>query len=451
MIQTCKSFLISVILNLGILCLSTSCRSDNEEILLNTVGELEIETSVQGFQSEDTTDTRAITVNGITSFESGDAIGLIAVKGGNVMSQCNNVKLTYSGGSRWRATTPLYDFGADNYIAYYPFNDDMSNKTSVDAIKSAFPVQANQSTAADFKKSNLLTAQTTSSEGNLRFKFAPAFAMVQFAKPANFQGYCSTTNFTYPFHNKNDNSITITSGLSFYDNSGTYQRIIRPSTSTKIEITYSIDGAIKLTYSKDVTIASGHYKTLVHNNTINRKLKVGDFAYRSKDDKLAFLPGDASYCSDKERCVGVVAYLGNLYGHNNHPHGAVLSKTWRENVTWHEACQVSSELTAPIGTSDWYFAGNREMAYVISGKQPESDTPGILGVELGKKLQPNLRAAGGDFPNLGVYAGGRFWTPYDEGGDDRKALYIVAYDGDMGNKRWELKGNRLRVQYLFAF
>lgn len=454
MIQTYKSFLISVILNLSILCLSTSCHSDNEEIFHNTVSELKIETSTQGFLSEDTTNTRANTANGVTTFEIGDAIGLIAVKGASVISQCNNVKLTYSGGGRWRSATPLYDFGADNYIAYYPFNDNMSNKTSVDAIKSTFSIPTDQSTVANFKNSNLLTAQTTSSGGSLRFRFVPAFAMVQFHKPADFNGYCSTTNFTYSFHNKNNNSITFSSDLSFYNNSGTYQRIIKPSSATIIKVIYNIDGAIKLTYSNSVNIASGHYKTLVHKNTINRNLKVGDFAYRSKDNNLAFLPGDASICSDKDRCVGVIAYLGNLYGHNSHPHGAVLSKLSREDVTWHEACEVKKyEIQAPGGTSGWYFAGNREMAYVISGVQPSSDIPGILGIVLGEKLRPNLQAAGGDIRNLGKHGGGVFWTTYDNAGSGEygKAQCVVGFDGTLDGKSWLLKGQRCRVQYLLAF
>ena len=146
----------------------SSCGKDADGFFLDTeMKEITVTTHANGYMPEGAAaGTRASTSGNTFSFTTGDEIGLIAVKNGSV-SRYNNVKLTYNGGGRWSCSTDIYDFGGMSFIAYYPYRSDMAGKTSVDAIKSAFPIQDDQSTEANFNASNLLTATATLSGSTL--------------------------------------------------------------------------------------------------------------------------------------------------------------------------------------------------------------------------------------------------------------------------------------------
>ena len=98
--QLFKTMLNEAIISLGILCLSTSCQKEAVELFPERPHRLVIETTTQGFLPEDTVGTRAVTTTGATTFEVGDAIGVTAIKDGNIYDY-DNVKFTYAGNGKW--------------------------------------------------------------------------------------------------------------------------------------------------------------------------------------------------------------------------------------------------------------------------------------------------------------------------------------------------------------
>ena len=298
------------------LCVS-SCGKDADGFLPDvSVKELAITTHVNGYLPEGAeAGSRASSSGNTFNFTSGDAIGLIALKNGSVMSEYNNVKLTYSGGG-WRSSEPLYDFGATSYIAYYPYRSDMSGKTSVDAIKSAFPIQTDQSTEANFNASNLLTATATPNGESLRFNFTPAFAMVEVTVPeaSELKGYSNANGEKFTYKIYGSKSATYTSATSFYKKDKILRKIIKASTTTEIKVIYNIGNIPFVTYTKNVNIGQGNYKKLVLDGTINHNLEAGDCVYNDGGD-IAFFPGKCSSVPT-ENCVGVVYWVGDIVGEN---------------------------------------------------------------------------------------------------------------------------------------
>lgn len=297
--QTYKSRLKAVIACMAGFFLLVSCQNDDERL----PKAFAIATHVNGYVSEDgKADTRG-SINGTTfSFSTGDAIGVIALRNGSVMNECNNVRLTYRGGT-WSGAD-IYDWGADKYIAYYPYRSDMAGKTSVDAIKSAFPIQNDQSTEANFNASNLMTATATVSGENLSFNFTPAFAMVEVVVPEKIRGYSngSGEKLTYDFYGVNSTGPTF--NLKFWKIADrTYRRIIKPSTSTEVKVSYNLNGKKTLNYTKQVNVATGTLRK-IELGTLTQNISKGAYAYR-QNGQLAFLLNGVSNDNIAD-CFGVV-------------------------------------------------------------------------------------------------------------------------------------------------
>lgn len=136
------------------------CSSGNDDGLLSdgqTDGQIKFEISFAGGNKNLL---RGATASDFTStWEIGDEIGVFAVKHGGSLAASNNnihnVKLTHqndgtwSGAVFWPNTCETYDF-----YAYYPYDDSMSDPTAY-----TFSVQTNQSTVANYSKSDLLMAK----------------------------------------------------------------------------------------------------------------------------------------------------------------------------------------------------------------------------------------------------------------------------------------------------
>lgn len=116
-----------------------------------------------------------------TVFEDGDEIGVFTMKEGTADVVAQNVKLVRISGN-WRAATdadkiyyPL-DGSKLDFYAYYPYQGD--SNTTRDGL--AFEVQANQSTATNYSKSDLLTATAVSQNNSLvTLSFTHLMAMIQ--------------------------------------------------------------------------------------------------------------------------------------------------------------------------------------------------------------------------------------------------------------------------------
>lgn len=135
--------------------------------------------------------TRATDSDYATEFDDGDQIGLTVVKDGAVLH--NNLTLTYNG-TAWAlpSATELWYFENAEYIAYYPYDGDMSaviegatDKTGTGieaAIFEAFRPKTNQSIYADYTASDLMlwsgTKAGTANDPKLDISLEHAMALV---------------------------------------------------------------------------------------------------------------------------------------------------------------------------------------------------------------------------------------------------------------------------------
>jgi hypothetical protein len=130
-----------------------------------------------------------------STWENGDAIGIFAVRHasgaqGTLAASNNylhNVKATYNSTTHaWTLDggTRYFPAGTDqlDFYAYYPYSASATNPTAI-----GFTVQTDQSTAANYNKSDLLTATPATNVGrtttpvSLTFKHALALVQVEFA------------------------------------------------------------------------------------------------------------------------------------------------------------------------------------------------------------------------------------------------------------------------------
>lgn len=372
--QTYKNGLKAVLLCLATVSLLTACGKDADGFLPDvSVKELTVTTHVNGYLPEGAeANSRASNSGNAFNFTSGDAIGLIGLKNGSVVTEYNNVKLTYSGNGNWGSGEPMYDSGATSYIAYYPYRSDMSGKTSVDAIKSAFPIKDDQSLEADFNASNLLTATATPNGENLKFNFTPAFAMVEVTVPDEIKGYSNANkeDYTYKIHGGTGSPVFTLKSYKISDK--TYRRIIKSSTPTEIKVTYTVGNGYTLaTYTKSVNISAGYYKKLALQGTIKRDLQVGDYIYYSNGN-LVFIPnkispGSVGHGSD---ILGLFFYSGTTTADVTFVHGvAVALKEASTSVNFMNAPAAAQGYTpsAPSSvTTGWYLPNYSEALFLLA-------------------------------------------------------------------------------------
>ena len=374
----------------------SSCGKDADGFFLDTeMKEITVTTHANGYVPEGAAaGTRASTSGNTFKFTTGDEIGLIAVKNGSVVSQYNNVKLAYSGSGRWRGVN-IYDCGATSYIAYYPYRPDMAGKTSVDAIKSAFPIQDDQSTETNFNASNLLTATATLSGSTLRFNFTPAFAMVEVTVPDVLEGYSNVNeeDYTYKIHGGTGNPVFALKSYKISDK--TYRRIIKSATPTEIKVTYNVENGYTLaTYTKSVNISAGYYKKLLLQGTIKRNLQVGDYIYYS-NGSLVFIPNKISPASIGHGSDILGLYFRAVYltTTDGFVHGeAVALKDASTSVNFMNAPSAAAGYTpaAPSNvTSGWYLPDFGELLLDSDQRSVLNSCIGSLGTPLNAKYWPS--------------------------------------------------------------
>lgn len=191
-------FPLLVLLSAVSLC---GCSNDDEPVVTATDGTtLTVIARADGFAPTDgtsqtgTPQTRASESGYTTTFVKGDQIGVFAVKGGSVITGCQNVPLTYDGTS-WSG---VYKYPDATYFAYYPYTDGMNNKTSIDEIVAAFnatvTTATDQSTYAKYTACDLMTTtgDVSPTSSSLSFSFTHKMSLIEISLPA--QKYKTTDN-----------------------------------------------------------------------------------------------------------------------------------------------------------------------------------------------------------------------------------------------------------------
>lgn len=311
----------SIHLLLSAFILFAACSEEVE--LPNASVTLDITATSRTFEPADGTATRASENLYKTEFTNGDQIGITVIKEGKIVDGVNNICFTYNASTKkWEAdagSPSLYYYQDVTYLAYYPYDVLMNDKVSEQEIIDAFAPQTDQSTYANYTKSDLMVATGTADRAakTLSLPFSHKMALVSVSAVTNkfvtSGGYEYTPGEEFAVRNLAETSITIgTQALtpcSFDD--GTFRVIVPPdATAQTINIRYKWVELTDYTDQTQQTLTSGkylhyHFK-MPESVPYVRDLQVGDFFF--KDGRI--VPKEVSVLADPENCIGLIYKIG---------------------------------------------------------------------------------------------------------------------------------------------
>lgn len=344
-----------------------------EEIVQNDVPTrqiLNISVNTQDFVSEDGSRATTGTDAGRTTvFAEGDEMGMYVISNDGPVI-CNNEKFVYNG-TAWEAANELYYWKNANYIAYYPYNAELTsqNITSVDDIKTKFAESDDfytQNTAEAYEKADLMLAEIPKpTDGELEFNLAHQFSMVEINVPVRkYETSAAQGSFEYTA----PVSLTWESPLEIngkpvtpYSTGKGSFRFIVPSAT---DLSLTLDGRLMYdegvpvyfgssTESQTINLASGTCKVYnvtydkVSSDVVIRDLKVGDYYY---SDGSIYPYGDQQGNNVltepvKNGCIGVIFEVGTGIPNTPWTHGSVLALKSLGQAKWSEnKCTVEGNI-----------------------------------------------------------------------------------------------------------
>ena len=321
-------------ISLGFYCILFVCSGCTREIEINDERETEqariplvVQTTTCDFNNVSANgkpSTRIPMENGFeTLFNTGDAIGIFAIKNGAIANAISNVKLTYKktgiamGDWNPPAGTTLYWTAGMSYIAYYPYKEDVT----IDATQNSDEIVASlaenqllqpvtdQSTVSKYTACDLMTSiGELADDGNsstkkiLNLNFSHQFTLLVLKPQASFE-YVSPGDTIFTYRDNIGRTVDVTAQQVILNDvtackmdDGSYRAIVLPKSATRISGNYKVTdistGMDKnITYSGHQTIFNaGYCYTLTVNSTLNpckreRQLLPGDFVF-FKDGKI---------------------------------------------------------------------------------------------------------------------------------------------------------------------
>ena len=202
----------------------TACSQDNEIPETNVSDNaqvLTIQAAESGFEAADA-ESRATDNGKTTEFENGDQMGIFVVRDNGSVVKANE-PITYDG-TTWSTTTPVYYYTDADYIAYFPYDADLSvSETTTtditDGIISAFDTyfeehKADQSDLKTYHNADLMLATITAKDlalqtgddKTLNFSLKHNYSMIELNVPSYKYSYTygeGTKEFSVPMSNFN--------------------------------------------------------------------------------------------------------------------------------------------------------------------------------------------------------------------------------------------------------
>lgn len=364
---------------------AASCSQDEELTSNEPSAKQTISISVTDLGMTSADGTRAATdaTTYATTFESGDAIGVFAVKDGSVVSGSSNIKLTYNGKSWSGSLASTYEDGTKFY-AYYPYTKDLSgfdaSKGFESVISSWDPTTKDSYAAGDLMTSGETSLEMTGVIGKLSFKLSHQMSMVELT---NNTGTTTTYDFTneglddysisssneeitaVTFNSKTAKTTPVGSKVRALFSPATADLSISTASSTYKATSQTLEGGKYYT----VTVGEGTTKTIT-----DYTLEVGDIMLA--DGSLRKSSGNSYAISDAEKssAIGVVYYVGDaapytlynssynkyqssdaLYNLNNHAytHGLVIAINDIDMASGSSAWGTTTTFSSTIYT-DYY-------------------------------------------------------------------------------------------------
>lgn len=335
--------------------------SQNEEVNLipaENGAQLSVYATASDFESSDIKNTRIVNEGANTTFETGDEIGVFAIRSTDNKLVCQNLPLKYTdetGG--WTGNeNKIYYYKNTTYIAYSPYDKDLNISAAADAddlqakIKEHFNGKltanlTNQATAYTSLDLMLAAAEPTAVEGAggraLSFSFTHQMALVEIAVPVKAyldeaKAFTYVEPFTKAFTLGQDEAplnmyplsiqTTGTPGEADATAYSLYRLLVKPETEYILSGELEYAGKPVTLDDKTVKLAAGTYMkyTIKADNAVSsytkRAIAVGDYYYADgsicpgptaeqiestgeKDNAVVTLK---DYVPFKEGCIGII-------------------------------------------------------------------------------------------------------------------------------------------------
>lgn len=306
--------------------LLTACdpESDNTVPDAPSAEGLRIQAVKLGFLEEDgktrtTTDDATMT----TTFETGDAIGIFAVKDGVVADDCKNLKLTLQADGSWGGNTINFLDGT-TYFAYSPYRDveAINLAKTLDEIGAGFEVSYIQNTKELYAANDLMTSVTCTVDKeakSLTIAFEHALALLEVGP-----FYCQSGNLKYAIKGSVLDDITLmpqgqkVSGLSTTNyvlgTSPPKRYLLKPATySVSCTFFLKSGSGSAMIYDVYTDWSNGSEFIGVKGKRVKfkpyqvRPIKMGDYFY---SDGSIYPSGQARPFTKDQGCIGVVFFAG---------------------------------------------------------------------------------------------------------------------------------------------
>lgn len=423
---------ISMLLFVGLAALTSCTQDENIGNEGNPMQGFQISVTDTGFKTDNAT--RATEKDYATIFTNGDAIGIFAVRNGEIVSNIDNVKCTMQDGA-WEMDTNIEykesEFKKMSFYAYYPYNAEFNSDTDFEASKTLtdgdpfekyianWKIEADQN-ETNYTKYDLMTSVGKASgqrlKGEITFTMRHRMALAVLQMPE------IVYNFTNTDVTIEDYALPTQAGTFKLNNqsakpykqeieSETYYRfLVNPNKEFTIAGSY-LAGTEEKGYDHTATLASGQAKLYKVKNPepIKHLLSVGD--YLCADGSIVSKDADAP-----ENAVGVVFYVGNPQPSvthastytkekdilsNDYPeckHGLVLA--YKNAVV--ESVEVNKFGSAKKLYYSWFSADDKWKNRLV-GTETKTTIPGFMGYN-NAVLMENGALQGEDYKNGALIA-----------------------------------------------
>ena len=291
-------------------------------IATDAVG-LRLTVSASDFVPADNAATRAFDDESVTTFESGDQVGLIILDGSNNLI-ANNLPYTFDGTS-WTTTgtAPCYDPMVTNdytYLVYYPYTASANDMKTVDELKQKITPKTDQSSEDAYRQSDLMVGtgtvareiNATLSHAYASYSLSPVIKMILDDTSQSAISYVPNT----------------LEEVVFQDGEGEYIQLYRAEDgSYRYILPTDYTGTIRWFYNYEEKRYGGTWEStagVTANTRYSRvevlkdlgeytldNAQVGDLYCRDVQGKGYLLPRNATYELINRECVGVVFALGH--------------------------------------------------------------------------------------------------------------------------------------------
>lgn len=277
-----------------------------------------VTTTTEAFAPFDGTATRASENLYKTEFTNGDQIGITVIKDGKIVDGVNNICFTYDASTaKWTAATDspsLYNYQDVTYLAYYPYDAAMSDKMSEQAIIDAFTPQTDQSTYANYTKSDLMTGTGVVSaiNGKSVLTFQLTHRMSLLVIYPRGQHYQTSDGYDFYAPPKDITTLQVGSMTAIYQPGDcTFRAIVAPGT-VDVTINYITTENVTLEYTGSVATTSGKYSKMSLTPTspaLSYTISVSDYFFFDG----GLLPATATFAEvNKKNCIGLVFKVGRF-------------------------------------------------------------------------------------------------------------------------------------------